>query len=200
MKHTFLIILTTSILGIHSINLQGVASFRPRSYSSPDIQRHFQQNWAGKDADEPSRHARLDKDDQKDDNHDLDFNHDQHHPFFNNAPHDKRDDPQIPAQPDNNFHDPHKKKSGEEQSHWDRMYHFRDYPILGLILLTYDNYPQLTLAALAITAGVAVWNYDKIIELYKKTKERMGNMLLRINTSQNKKKKRINVQVSQSHS
>lgn len=68
-----------------------------------------------------------------------------------------------------------------ERDHWENMHPYRNYPILGLILLCYDNYPKLTLAAIAATAGISVWNYDKIIELYKETKERVKTEFLRIN-------------------
>lgn len=67
-----------------------------------------------------------------------------------------------------------------DRAHWENMLPYRNYPILGLILLCYDNYPKLTLAAIAATAGVSVRNYDKIIELYQDAKERLKKEFLRL--------------------
>lgn len=78
-------------------------------------------------------------------------------------------------------------------SAWENMHAYRDYPILGLILLTYNNYPQLTLAGILITAGVTVWNYDKIIEFYRKAKDKANTLFLKINSPKKAiRKKTIN--------
>lgn len=53
------------------------------------------------------------------------------------------------------------------------LFQFRDYPVLGLISLAYEQYPQLTVTLLALATGTALWHYDKIIELYQKTKEKV---------------------------
>lgn len=76
-------------------------------------------------------------------------------------------------------------------SAWENMQAYRDYPILGLILLMYDNYPQLTLAGIAITTGAAVWNYDKIIKFYKNAKDRANTLFLKMNSPKKTDKKKI---------
>lgn len=151
---------------------------RPRAHSVPNIQEHVPR---------PSRLGDISQN-QVDRDFIAPINHDQEQPPHHmGIPHYPGFRPIITYQPI----PAREQQQPPIHSTWENMHAYRDYPILGLILLMYENYPQLTLASIAITAGVAAWNYDKIIEFYKNAKDRANTLFLKMNSPKKTDKKKI---------
>ncbi|MDP3889061.1 MAG: hypothetical protein Q8Q25_00770 [bacterium] len=68
---------------------------------------------------------------------------------------------------------------GNNGINYDQIYRFRNYPLVALLILSFDRYPKTTLVTVGLATVITIWKYKNIVDFLEKAKEKAMGLELR---------------------